>query len=153
MIEARPSGFGEFYSAEWHATVRLAALLTQQSAGADDLAQDAFTRVYLNWERATYPKAYLRATLVNVCRQWQRVKGRERARLPLIARLDSVDFVAHELADAVAALPYRQRAVLVLRYYADFSEAEIAEALGCRSGTVKSLASRALARLRKEIQR
>jgi hypothetical protein len=72
-------------------------------------------------------QAYLRATVVNVCRHWQRHKGVERAKLPLIATFDSVDFVAHELADAVRTLPYRQRAVVVLRYYADLSEAEIAQ--------------------------
>ena len=56
------------------------------------------------------------------------------------------------LADAVAALPYRQRAALVLRYHVGLSEAEIADALGCRPGTVKSLTSRALAALRKGIE-
>ena len=58
---------------------------------------------------------------------------------------------ARELLDAVARLPYRQRAVVVLRYYADFSERDIADALGCRPGTVKSLASRALDTLRQEL--
>lgn len=153
VSEASTVPFGDFYRAEWPGTVRLAALLTQQSTGAEDLAQDAFARVYVKWERAINPKAYLRATLVNVCRQWQRGKGRERSKFPLIATLDSVDFVARELADAVASLPYCQRAVLVLRYYADYSEAEIAQALDCRPGTVKSLASRALARLGKDIHR
>ena len=152
-VEARRPTFDEFFRAEWAGSVRLAAILTQHSAAAEDLAQDAFARVFAKWAGATNPKAYLRATLVNVCRQWQRHKGVERAKLPMVATLDSVDFVAHELADAVAALPYRQRAVLVLRYYADLSEAEIAEALDCRAGTVKSLASRALARLEKDIQR
>jgi RNA polymerase sigma-70 factor (sigma-E family) len=145
--------FDEFFRAEWASAVRLAAILTQQSTAAEDLAQDAFTRVFAKWAGATNPKAYLRATLVNVCRQWQRRKGVERAKLPMVATFESVDFVAHELADAVGALPYRQRAVLVLRYYADLSEAEIADALDCRAGTVKSLASRALARLEKDIQR
>jgi len=55
------------------------------------------------------------------------------------------------VVDVLLHLPYRQRAVLVLRYWGDWSEVEIAEALGCRSGTVKTLASRGLARLRKEI--
>lgn len=145
--------FAEFFRAEWAGSVRLAAILTQQSTAAEDLAQDAFTRVFAKWAGATNPKAYLRATLVNVCRQWQRHKGVERAKLPMVATFDSVDFVAHDLADAVGALPYRQRAVLVLRYYADLSEAEIAQALDCRAGTVKSLASRALARLERDIQR
>ena len=60
---------------------------------------------------------------------------------------------AHELLDAVDALPYRQKAVIVLRYYEDLRERDIATALGCRPGTVKSLASRALQRLAQEIQR
>jgi RNA polymerase sigma-70 factor (sigma-E family) len=153
VIGASPLTFDEFFRAEWPGSVRLAAILTQQAEPAEDLAQDALARVYANWEGATNPKAYLRATIVNVCRQWQRHKGVERAKLPLVATLDAVDFAAHELADAVAALPYRQRAVLVLRYYGDLSEAEIAEALDCRPGTVKSLASRALARLEKDIPR
>lgn len=65
----------------------------------------------------------------------------------------STSLVQHheELADVVAALPFRQRAVIVLRYWCDLSEAEIAAALECRPGTVKSLSSRALARLNKEI--
>jgi RNA polymerase sigma factor (sigma-70 family) len=55
------------------------------------------------------------------------------------------------MGDVLFRLPYRQRAVLVLRYWGDWSEAEIADALGCRAGTVKTLASRGIARLRKEI--
>jgi RNA polymerase sigma factor (sigma-70 family) len=62
-----------------------------------------------------------------------------------------VEFGFDELADAIARLPFRQRVVIVLRYYADLTEADIAHALGCRPGTVKSLASRALATLSKEI--
>jgi RNA polymerase sigma factor (sigma-70 family) len=153
VIDLPAPSFDDFFRTEWAGAVRLAAILTQRAEPAEDLAQDALARVFANWDRATNPKAYLRATIVNGCRQWHRHKGVERAKLPLVAKLDSVDFVAHELADAVAALPYRQRAVLVLRYYADLSEAEIAAALDCRAGTVKSLASRALARLEKEIQR
>jgi len=65
----------------------------------------------------------------------------------------AVDFAFDELGDAVAALPFRQRAVLVLRYHHGLSEAEIADALECRPGTVKSLASRALDTLKKEIER
>jgi RNA polymerase sigma-70 factor (sigma-E family) len=148
-----PPSFDDFFRAEWAGAVRLAAILTQRAEPAEDLAQDALARVYAKWDRATNPKAYLRMTIVNGCRQWHRHQGVERAKLPLVTSRASVDFVSPELADAVAALPYRQRAVLVLRYYADLSEAEIAETLGCRAGTVKSLASRALARLEKEIQR
>jgi RNA polymerase sigma factor (sigma-70 family) len=64
----------------------------------------------------------------------------------------SVSSGARELLDVIDALPSRQKAVIVLRYYEDLSEAEIARALGCRPGTVKSLAARALERLRKDIE-
>lgn len=147
------ASFAEFYRTEWPAAVRLAGLLTQRASLAEDLAQDAFTRMYPKWAQATNPPGYLRVTVVNACRQWERHNGVQRAKLPLLATIDSVELASSDLADAVASLPYRQRAVLVLRYYADLTESEIAEALGCRAGTVKSLASRALARLQKEIQR
>ncbi len=75
------------------------------------------------------------------------------AKLPLLASPTTTELSFDDLADAVAALPFRQRAVVVLRYHAGLSEAEIAEALACRPGTVKSLASRALSRLQKEIKR
>ena len=71
--------------------------------------------------------------------------------LPLLAVHSGIEFRFDELADAIARLPFRQRAVIVLRYYADLTETDIAHALGCRAGTVKSLASRALAALSKEI--
>jgi len=148
-----PVGFSEFYRAEWPGAVRLAALLTQQPSAAEDLAQDAFARMFPKWEDAVNPAAYLRVSVVNACQHWHRHAGVQRAKSHLIAADESVEFAGGELADAVAALPDRQRFVLVLRYYADLTEAEIAEALGCRPGTVKSIASRALARLHKEIDR
>ena len=66
-----------------------------------------------------------------------------------MARVEPVAFEAEEMADAIAALPYRQRAAIVLRFWHDCTEAEIAAALGCRPGTVGSLIHRALAELRK----
>ena len=71
---------------------------------------------------------------------------------PVLIGWLEADLTVDHLADAVAALPFRQRAVVVLRYHAGLSEAEIADALGCRPGTVKSLASRALARLEEVIR-
>ena len=146
-------GFTDFYEHEWAGAVRLAALLTQDRAGAEDIAQDALGRVMSRYDRLTNPSAYLRATLVNECRKWHRHHKVERSALSMLAIPDVAPFVASELADAVAALPYRQRVVLVLRYQYDLSEAEIARTVGCRQGTVKSLASRALARLHREIVR
>lgn len=145
--------FEEFYGREWTAAVRLAALITQRRDVAEDVAQEAFTALYPRWVTPENPAAYLRAAIVNAGRQWHRRKAVERAKLPLLTTPSSQRAEMGLLADALAALPYRQRAVLVLRYYTDLPEAEIAEAIGCRPGTVKSLASRALARLQKELPR
>jgi RNA polymerase sigma factor (sigma-70 family) len=87
---------------------------------------------------------------VNLCRDSDRRRARERrhaemAPSPVLASDTS------EMIDVLLGLPYRQRAVLVLRYWGDWSEAEIAKGIGCRPGTVKTLASRGLARLRKEL--
>ena len=152
-VVSEPSDFADFYGRAWAGAVRLAALLTQSPAAAEDLAQDAFVRVYDQWATARNPGGYLRVTLINTCSNWRRHAGVRRAKLPLLAGPSTTEFAQADLADAVGALPYRQRAVLVLRYHLDLSEAEIAEALGVRVGTVKSLASRALTRLAKELPR
>lgn len=145
--------FEEFFEQAWPDAVRLAALLGQDRAAAEELAQDAFTQMFRTWGRAANPDAYLRTTLVNRCHNWRRRARVRTAKLGLVATAASVDFVADELADAVASLPFRQRAVIVLRYYGGLSEAEIGVALGCRNGTVKSLGARALARLERVIER
>jgi RNA polymerase sigma-70 factor (sigma-E family) len=150
--EVTPSDFAEFYAQAWPGAVRLAGLLTQDARVAEDVAQEAFTRVLPKWSRVENPNAYLRAAVVNACRSWQSRRHTERIKLPLVATAGSIELAFDVLADAVAALPYRQRAALVLRYHVGLSEAEIADALGCRPGTVKSLASRALAALRKGIE-
>jgi RNA polymerase sigma-70 factor (sigma-E family) len=144
--------FERFYREAWPGAVRLAGLLTQDADAAEDLAQEAFARMYPKWRRAEFPKAYLRTTLVNVCHNWHRQKTTERTKLPILIERPAAEFAFDELADAVAALPYRQRVVLVMRYHAGLSEAQIADALGCRPGTVKSLASRALEQLKKGIE-
>jgi RNA polymerase sigma factor (sigma-70 family) len=145
--------FVAFYGAQWPGAVRLAALLTQSSAACEDLAQEAFVRIYRNWSRSEHPQAYLRTTIVNLCRNWHAHNRTERGKLPLLYEADATDLRADELTDALGCLPYRQHAVLVLRYYLRLSEADIAVALGCRPGTVKSLAARALAQLEKVIER
>ncbi len=152
MVAPVQLDFAEFYRDARPRAVRLAGLLTQDARAAEDLAQEAFTRVYPKWSRVDNPQAYLRASVVNACRSWQARNHTERSKLPLMTTPNTAELDFDSLADAVAALPYRQRAVLVLRYHADLSEAEIADALGCRPGTVKSLASRALASLKKDIE-
>jgi RNA polymerase sigma-70 factor (sigma-E family) len=140
-----------FYRSTFPDAVRLAHLLCGDPTLAEDLAQDAFDRVRPRFDELTSPRAYLRAAVVNACRSHWRRRAREVARDRRADAPADSELGARELLDAVDALPYRQKAVIVLRYYEDLSEQEIAVALDCRPGTVKSLASRALERLAKEV--
>jgi RNA polymerase sigma factor (sigma-70 family) len=156
-LQERPGendeGFDAFYRREYDAAVRLAWLLTRSSAVAEDLVQDAMTAVHRAFSSIESPKAYLGKSIVNRARSWHRDEQRRRTRLVyLVDDRVVMDPADADLFDAVGRLPYRQRAVIVTRYWAGWSEADIAEALGCRPGTVKSLASRALDRLRKEVE-
>lgn len=146
------SGFTGFYESHYAATARLAYLLTQSDLVYEDLVQEAFTKLHDRFDDLDRPAAYLRVTIVNLCRQWHRGEGRRARRHQLVAPIAgdvAPDLI--DVLDAVVNLPYRQRAVLVLRYWAGWSEAEIAEVLSCRPGTVKSTAARALSRLRTEL--
>ncbi len=145
------SGFDRFYREKWPRFVRLAALLSQDESVAEEIAQDAFAQVFDRWAVLREPAGYLHQCVVNGSRTYHRHHGVVRQKLPVLAGALSLEQHFGELADVVAALPFRQRAVIVLRYWCDLSEGEIAEALGCRPGTVKSLSSRALARLNKEV--
>jgi RNA polymerase sigma factor (sigma-70 family) len=149
--EAAAVSFEEFYRAEVDWARRLSFLLTADREAAEDIAQDAFMAISTRFAGLRTPRAYLRVTIVNASRK----HGRRRSRVPLTARPDDAMSASVgsslELLDAIDRLPPRQRAVLVLRYFDDLTEREIATALHCRPGTVKSLASRALATLRKEI--
>ena len=110
--------------------------------------------VYGAFGRIASPSAYLRRAVVNTARSWHRDERRQQERSALLAREPrTVDVRDAELLDAIARLPYRQRVVIVARYWGGWSEAEMAQSLGCRPGTVKSLASRALNRLGREVQR
>jgi RNA polymerase sigma factor (sigma-70 family) len=131
--------------------VRLARLLTGSPESAEDAVQEAFARLQSRTEQVDNPGGYLRTTVVNLCRDSMR--GRQRADRLETKRFERIHLTseANEMIDVLLRLPYRQRAVLVMRYWADWSESEIAEALDCRPGTVKTLASRGLARLRKEM--
>ena len=165
--------FADLYLRSFAAMVRLARVLVDSPDTAEDLVQDAFVRLHRRWTGVRDPHAYLRRCVVNACRSHHRRAWRERGStrhgVPGVAPArgderqpgeapgeDSVDGRAEQaraddagvLADALGALPYRQRAALVLRYYADLPDADIAVALGCRPGTVPSLVHRGLDRLR-----
>jgi RNA polymerase sigma-70 factor (sigma-E family) len=132
--------------------VRLAYLLTGNTSAAEDLVQDSFARLHQRWSRVHKPSAYLRASVVNACRAFHRRAHRERVRFGDVAS-EQVSAETPMVLDALAGLPYRQRAALVLRYWEDRPEADIAEFLGCRPATVRSLVHRGLRTLREVIER
>ncbi len=148
--------FQRFYAERYAPTVRLARLLTGDVQVAEDLAQDAFVRVYRYAESSSRPienpNALLHMTTVNVCRSWHLSRQRFGRRMARHGPMDhSLTESERELDDSLRRLPYDQRAVVVLRYWLGLSEREIAETLGCQAGTVKSRHARALSTLRKEL--
>jgi RNA polymerase sigma-70 factor (sigma-E family) len=143
--------FEAVYRERYVGLVRLAYLLLSSRHEAEEVVQEAFAALHRRWASVDVPGAYVRTAVVNGCRSRQRRAAVERSTLYAADR-DARGLGADELFDAIAGLPQRQRAVIVLRYYEDMSEAEIAAALGCRPGTVKSLSSRALAELRRVVE-
>jgi RNA polymerase sigma factor (sigma-70 family) len=148
--------FQQFYALHYASTVRLARLLTGESHVAEDIAQDAFIKIYryANTSPRTIdnPAALLRTTTVNLCRTWH--TQRQRAQLRMTRHgpdATSLTEWERELDTSLRRLPHDQRAVIVLRYWLGLSEAEIASTLGRRPGTVKSRQARALRTLRKEL--
>ncbi len=110
------------------------------------------TSVFRAYDRIQLPSAYLRRAVVNTAKSRERDERRHRERVLHQERSAAGDRSDAEMLELIAELPYRQRVVIVARYWGGWSEQEIARALGCRPGTVKSLASRALNRLRTEVQ-
>ena len=155
MKAEQEQAFNTFVSARSRHLLQTAYLLTGDRHRAEDLLQTALTRAYLRWDHieSEDPEGYVRRTLANAHIDWWRRKPwREEpaAELPEVAEPDQAAAydVRNAVLGALAGLSRRQRAVIVLRYYEDLSEAEIATVLGCSPGTVKSAASRAIAKLR-----
>jgi len=146
--------FDEFVAARSSGLLRTAYLLTRDHALAEDLLQTALAKAWFSWKRvAGNPEPYVRKILVNTYASWWRRKWNgEHAHdvLPDRGTPDRSDHVsgAHDLWQAMDRLPRKQRAVIVLRYFEDLTEAETARLLECSVGTVKSQASKALAKLR-----
>ena len=152
--------FDAFVEARSTALLRTAYLLTHDRGLAEDLVQTSLAKAWFAWTRIeTRPEAYVRRVMVNTYSSWWRRRWNgEEATADLPERSDPrhdprrgehvrVD-ERTDLWRALERLPKRQRAVVVLRFYEDLSEAETAEIMQCSVGTVKSQASRALAKLR-----
>ncbi|MCL7460639.1 SigE family RNA polymerase sigma factor [Micromonospora echinofusca] len=153
--------YEEFADSRLAALLRYAVMLTGDPHQAQDLVQDTMVRVQLNWRRvarADSPERYVRRMLTNQYVDWRR--GSWMRRVLLRAEPDEAvpvpaDHAQHavdrdQVWSWLSGLPRRQRATLVLRYYEDLPDAEIADILGCAVGTVRSSISRALATLRAE---
>jgi RNA polymerase sigma-70 factor (sigma-E family) len=151
-VDQREAAFEALYRQEYAAMVRVAFLLLDAQALAEEAVHDAFAKVYERWRKVDDHGAYLRRCVVNRCRDLQRRRRLERERHPEPGR-GYDELGARELLDALAELPMRQRAAVVLRYYEGLSEADTAAALGVAPGTVKSSLSRALAQLREVVER
>ncbi len=157
MTATERAGFTEFVRARGVALHRTAYLLTGDWALAEDLLQTALAKAYLRWDRieSTDPEAYVRRVLANTHATWWRRRWRGEVPhdvMPDTAGTDgwgNVDSRA-ALLKALARLPRRMRAVVVLRYHEDMSEPEVASALGISVGTVKSQCAKALAKLRED---
>ena len=152
----KDADFSAYMSARQAALYRTAYLLAGDHAGAEDLLQNAFAKLYLSWDKVRDHGAldgYVRRIMVNEHNSlWRRAwKRREHSTdtMPETGVHDTYDDgLGAALWQHVQTLPPKQRSVIVLRYYEQLSEAEIADVLGISVGTVKSQASRALAGLR-----
>jgi RNA polymerase sigma-70 factor (sigma-E family) len=156
---SRDADFEAWMTARQPALLRTACLLTGETHTAEDLVQTTLAKMYLAWDRIAdreHVDAYARKALVNEYRSLWRRPWRRRElsaeQLPeVVGSEESYDGHSDALWDFVATLPPKQRAVIVLRYYEELTEAETAAALGISVGTVKSQASRALASLRRTV--
>ena len=142
---------GDLYRSQFASLMRIGFCLTGSNEVAEDLVYDTFVRCSTRLASLDEPGAYLRAALVNACRSYHR---RRLLALRVGADRESSEELPGELAelrDVLLGLPLRQRSAIVLRYLVDLDDAEIAEALGCRRATIRSLIHRGLARLRKDL--
>jgi RNA polymerase sigma-70 factor (sigma-E family) len=159
---ARAEAVGELYRLHAVGLIRLALVLVGDQGSAEDVVQEAFLGLYRNWARLRdrgSALGYLRVAVMNGCRSLLRARKRawlsQPALEPPLWSADSTADVADDrrvLLAAVARLPYRQRQVLALRYYADLTDVEIASVLQVSRGTVSSTASRALSVLARQLK-
>jgi DNA-directed RNA polymerase specialized sigma24 family protein len=156
-VDGEPAGaktFEELYRSKRTDATRLARLLTHDAAIAEDVAQDAFLGLYRVFDEVANPVAYLRRSVVNGVYERVRKRGRERRReaIAIAAQPTALDGPTGGVLDAIAGLSLDQRTAVVLGYWGGMHDNEIAEVMDIRPGTARSHLSRALNRLRGELQ-
>jgi RNA polymerase sigma-70 factor (sigma-E family) len=157
LTKAKDEQFSAFISARGTSLYRLATLLAGDPSDGEDLLQIVLEKTYRRWDRleaVATPEAYVRQALVNAARSHWRLRLRRGEHLldqpPDAAVYGGQDtmLIRRSLLEALGGLTRQQRAVIVLRFFADQDEAEVARMLGCSVGTVKAHSSRGLRRLR-----
>ena len=138
--------FDALYREHFPLLMRVAFLMTGSNEAAEDAVQDTFIRCRSRLADLDHPRSYLRAAVVNECRSVYRRSVRDRGDPPATTVLLPIELI--ELRDALGRLPWRQRAAIVLRYFADIPDEEIAQTLHCRPSTVRSHIRRGIANLK-----
>lgn len=160
-MDTEIGGFAQFVEARERALQRAARALTGDWTMAEDLVQTALAQSWPRWERIRRrdnPEVYVRRVMLNTWVSWGRQRWRSERASPVVPDIPTGEDVASKVVmrmavrGALEALPRRQRTVLVMRVYDDLTEKQVAQALNCPVGTVKSVMSRALARLREDPQ-
>lgn len=149
-------GFAQFYRTELAGQVRRATLMIGDRDDAHDLVHDAFIEVYRRWDALDEPGPYLSRVVLNRCRDRARSESRRR-RIGAVRPVAGADGTDDGIDDealwaALQQLPFNQRAVLVLRFHHGLTTNEIAEALGCRPGSVGPWIDRGLRRLQEDLR-
>ncbi|GAA2350660.1 RNA polymerase subunit sigma-24 [Catellatospora methionotrophica] len=156
--------YEEFVNSRLGALARYAVMLTGDQHTAQDLVQETMVRVQLNWRRvarADVPERYVKRMMINQYTDWRRGSWLRRVFLrpdadqAVAVPVDHAQRTADrdQIWSVLATLPRQQRAALVLRYYEDLPDVEIAEMLGCTVGTARGYISKALTRLRESAER
>ena len=152
---ASDTEFDEFVVARSPALLRTAYLLTRDVQLAEDLLQTALTKAWFSWKRINGdPEPYVRRILINASVSWWRKRWTHETPTGFVPEPTSgaeLPVEVHDLMQALGRLPRRQRAVVVLRYVEDRTEADTAALMGCSVGTVKSQCAKALAKLRGDV--
>ena len=147
------SEFDQFYRTHRAPAVRWATALVGSPEVGEEIAQDSLEAVGRRLATLANPGGYLRRTVVNRCASWHRwhVRAQRRELRSVAGRPTSYTEPTNEMLEALACLPYKQRAAVTLRYWADWTDEQIAEALGCAPASVRVLLHRGIATLKKEI--
>jgi RNA polymerase sigma factor (sigma-70 family) len=147
-------GFDAVFAEQRPRVVRTAYLIVGSYAIAEELAQEAFVRLHEHFAEVENPGGFLRTAVVRLAISWRRREAREQLHLATVDDPGPTgEVVLDETWDALGALAPERRAALVLRFYEDLSHEEIATAMGCRVATARTRVHRALADLRKELER